>query len=132
MDAQHDLSEDMSLRETLVGLGSFDKRICFRNRHLKLRGFNGGIELLEFADAGDAIIGNEFYASSFLRVRLDTIWIGKPVAGSQRFEGVLELIAAGKRENCIDSVVRETPCRLHDILTARVDRLVGTHVAHQF
>src|SRR3984957_5691607 len=107
-------------------------RICFRNRHLKLRGLNGGTELFEFADAGDAIIGNEFYASSFLRFRLDTIWIGKPAAGSQSFEGVLELTAAGKRENCISSVAREAPCRLHDILTVRVDRLVGTHVAHQF
>lgn len=48
MDAQHDLSEDMSFRQTLVGLGGFGERICFRNRHLKLRGLNGGIELLEF------------------------------------------------------------------------------------
>jgi hypothetical protein len=44
---------------------------------------------------------------------------------------VFELIAARQCENCIDSVVRESACRLSYILVPRVDCQIGDHLAHE-
>jgi hypothetical protein len=57
--------------QSLVRLGGLDQRKCFRDRDFELSGGDSDIESLEFADAGNPVIGYESYAPSFLRCRSD-------------------------------------------------------------
>jgi hypothetical protein len=56
-DSQHDFSEHMPFRQSLVRLGGLDQRKCFRDRDFELGGVDSNIESLEFADAGNPVIG---------------------------------------------------------------------------
>jgi hypothetical protein len=47
----------MPFRQALVRFGRFDQRKCFRDRDFELCGLDGDVKSLEFADAGNAVVG---------------------------------------------------------------------------
>ena len=82
MDPKHHLAENVSFGQTLMSFVSPRQGKRLRDRELELRRFHRSIEALEFAHAGNRVIGNEFDPPSFRRLGLDPIRVGETSAAS--------------------------------------------------
>jgi hypothetical protein len=132
VDSQHYLAENVALRETAVGFCGIDQVEGFRDRDLELRGLDGPVEPLEFADPGYRVIGDELDAAPFLRLGLNSIRISQAAVAPQRVERALERVAADQCKYGVDAGWREASRRFGDVLMLAIDRDVGTHLAHEF
>src|SRR3979490_2710440 len=102
----------MSFRQTLMSFVSPRQGKRLRDRDLELRRFHRSIEALEFAHAGNRIIGDEFDATSLLRLGLGPIRISETAVASQYVKCTLKGITTRQREYCVDAVGREPAGRL--------------------
>src|ERR1700738_891196 len=97
-------SNDMTLGQPLMRLVSAGKGIAFRDRNLELCGLHRRVEALEFANAGDAIVADDFHAAPLLGRGLDAVGVCNTAAWPKRIQASLQRVSTGKRQHGIDAV----------------------------
>jgi len=129
-DAEHYLAEDMALAEALMRLGGICEWVGPGDGDLEPGCINCAIEAVKFADARDAVVRDDFDAMSLPGFGLDSIWICEPAAVTECVDAALELFAARKPQQGIDSIWSKPFSRAGDISVMNIDGGVGSQAAH--
>src|ERR1700681_2231010 len=102
------LSEHVTLGEALMRLVGPGEGITFGDRNFELCCLHRGVEALEFADPGDAVIEDQGHAAPFFRRRLNAIGVRNTAAGPTRSQAAYQPVSAGDSQDRIDSIGRKT------------------------
>src|SRR6202051_588592 len=132
MYRKDNLSEHVTLGEALVRLVGPGEGITFDDRNFELCCLHRGVEALEFADPGDAVITDEGHAAPFFRRRLDAVGVCNTAAGPKHTQAAFEPVSAGESQDRIDAIGRKTTRVIVDIGALAVDCGMRTHLPHQF
>src|SRR5712671_3886417 len=85
-------TDHMTPCEALVRLTGLDERIAFGDRNLELRGLYRRVETLEFANAGNTVIGDHGDAAPFLRRRFDAVRVRHAAATPKHIKAFLQRV----------------------------------------
>src|SRR5438067_12316971 len=102
-DAQHDLAQNMPLREALMRPRRFAQLEALRDRDLQLRALDGAGEALELPHPGLAVVCRELQAATLLRRRLDSIRMRHSCTLAQCIETARECLAADEGKDRVDA-----------------------------
>jgi hypothetical protein len=95
----------------LVGPG---EGITFSDRNFEPC-LHRGLEALEFADPGDAVITDQGHAAPFFGRRLDAVGVRNTAAGPKHTQAAFQPVSAGESQDRIDAVQRKTTRVIVDI-----------------
>src|SRR6202043_2232391 len=86
MHRKDDFSDHVALGEALMRLVGPGEGIAFRNWNLELRGLHCRVQALEFSNAGDAVVADQFHAAPLFWRGLDAVRVRYPAAGPKRVQ----------------------------------------------
>src|SRR3979411_1318019 len=132
MHRKDDFSDHMTLGEALVRLVSSGEGIAFRDRNFEPRGLHRGVEALEFANSGDAVITDQRHAAPLLRRWLDARGGCDAAAAPKHIQTLLQRVSAGESHYGVDAVGCEAARLIVDVGAFAIDNRMRTHLPHQF
>jgi hypothetical protein len=103
LDSKHNLAKDLTRGESLVCLCGVAKRIGSRDWYLELCLLHGTTQMLKLPDAGDCVVGDDFYAATLPRLWFDSIRICEPAAAAEGVQAACERFTTREREHGIDA-----------------------------
>ena len=86
MYGEDNFSDHVTFGEPLVRLAGLGEGIAFRDWNFEPCGLHRLVQVLEFANSGDAVITDQFYAAPLLRCWLDPVRVREAATGPEHVQ----------------------------------------------